>query len=144
MMCRLLRAGSVLAILVIGTSCTAARIVGRTSLVDEKGASAVPATPGVTVNFINLTGNIDESVLSVQSDPKGGYASPVLPPGKYTVEAMYPGFVIERTSVVLGKHGKKKALFALKKIHESSGKSVREALQENIPSPGEVKIKPPQ
>ena len=137
------RAACGLLILAASTGCTAARIVGRTSMVDEK-AAPLPPSAGVTLNFINLGGNIDESITSVQTDAQGKYASPVLPPGKYTVEAMYPGFVIERTSVVLKKHGKKSAPFVLKKIHETAGKSVREAQTENIPNPGEVKIKPPE
>jgi carboxypeptidase family protein len=137
------RAACWLVILAGSTGCTAARIVGKTTLMDEKSAP-LPPSAGITLNFINLSGNIDESITSVVTDAQGKYASPVLPPGKYTVEAMYPGFVIERSSVVLKKHGKKSAPFTLKKIREASGKSVREAQTENIPNPGEVKIKPPE
>ena len=39
---------------------------------------------------------------------------------------------------------KKKAPFMLKKIREGSSRSVNEAQEENIPNPGEVKIKPPE
>ncbi len=137
------QAGILLVTAVFATGCTAARIVGKTTLMDEKGV-ALPPTPGVTVNFINLSGALADSLASAQSDAKGKYESAVLPPGKYTVEAMYPGFVIERATVVLGKHGKKKAPFVLKKIREGSSRSVNEAQEENIPNPGEVKIKPPE
>ncbi len=136
------RAGCLLAIVLGSTGCTAARIVGKTTLVDEKGAPLPPAA-GVTLNFINLGAKIEESQASAQTDATGQYASGVLPPGKYTVEAMHPGFVIERQTVVLGKHGSKKAPFTLKKIREGASKSVNEAQDENIPNPGEVKIKPP-
>ncbi len=139
---KLEQVGILLFVAVFGTACTAARIVGKTTLMDEQGV-ALPPTPGVTVNFINLGGTLEDSLASAQSDVKGKYASAVLPPGKYTVEAMYPGFVIERTTVVLGKHGKKKAPFVLKKIREDAGRSLNEAQEENIPNPGEVKIKPP-
>lgn len=145
---KLHQAGCLLAI-VLGctgsTACTAARVVGKATLLDDQGvAIAAAPTPGVTVNFINLEGKLEDSIASVQTDAKGKYASAVLPPGKYTVEAMYPGYVIERTTVVLKKHGKKKAPFTLKKIRETAGRSAREAQEENIPNPGEVKIKPPR
>ena len=47
---------------------------------------------GVTLNFINLGGTLEESVPTVQTDAKGEYRSPVLPPGKYTVVGTRPGF----------------------------------------------------
>lgn len=111
-------------------------------LVDETSPPAGTPTAGVTVNFVNLTGTIEESAVSVVTDAKGEYRSPELPPGKYQVEAMTPGFIIGKTTVVLEKHGGKKALFALKKIREGKGKSVKESDTENIPNPGEVKISP--
>jgi hypothetical protein len=140
---KLRRAGCLLAVVLSGTACTAARIVGKTTLLDEKGV-ALPPTAGVTLNFINLEGKLEDSLATVQTDAKGKYESAVLPPGRYTVEAMYPGYVIEHTTVVVKKHGKRKAPFVLKKIHETSGRSVNEAQEENIPNPGEVKIKPPR
>lgn len=140
---RLLRTGWVLAILVGTGGCVKPRIVGQATLVDEKGAPIPGPAPGVTLNFVNLSGKIEESIVSVQTDAQGKYQSPELPPGKYTVEAALPGFVIETTTVVLKNHGKKKAPFVLKKIRESKGKSVKESEDENIPSPGEVRIKPP-
>jgi hypothetical protein len=118
MRCKLHQAGCLLAVVLLSTACTAARIVGKTTL--------------------------EDSLASAQTDVKGKYESAVLPPGKYTVEAMYPGYVIERATVVLKKHGKKKAPFVLKKIRETAGRSVNEAQEENIPNPGEVKIKPPR
>jgi hypothetical protein len=141
---RLLRTGWILAVLVGTGACAKPRIVGQATLVDEKGA-ARPGAPasGVTVNFVNLGGKIEESVVSVQTDAQGKYESPELAPGKYTVEAALPGYVIETTTVVLKNHGKKKAPFALRKIRESKGKAVKESEDENIPTPGDVRIKPP-
>jgi hypothetical protein len=138
-----LRGAWLLAILAGSAGCAAPRILGRATMVDENGAPLPDKASGVTLNFINLEGKIEESIPSIQTDPEGKYESPVLPPGKYTVEAVYPGYVIERTSVVLKKHGKKKAMFVMKRIREARGKSVRESKEENIPSPGEVQIKPP-
>lgn len=138
---RLKGAGLVLAILV-GSGCAAPRILGRATLVDENGGPGA-AAPGVTLNFINLQGKIEDSVATVQTDAKGEYRSAELPPGKYTVEAVFPGYVIGSTTVVLQKHGAKKAPFALKKIREAKGRSVKESQDDNIPNPGEVKIKPP-
>ncbi len=141
---RLLRAGSVLAILVGSGGCAAPRILGKATLVDENGAPIPGAVAsGVTLNFINLGGKIEDSVATVQTDAQGNYRSAELAPGKYTVEAVLPGYVIGSTSVVLQKHGTKKAPFALKKIREAKGRSVKESQEENIPNPGEVKIKPP-
>lgn len=142
---RKLRAGWLVTILVAGAGCAAPRIVGKATLVDENGTPVPgPPTPGVTLNFINLTGKIEESATSVQTDPQGKYSSPVLTPGKYSVEAALPGFVIERATIVLNKHGKKNVPFVLKKIRERKGKSVKESEEENIPNPGEVQIKPPR
>lgn len=139
---RSLGAGLVLAILVGSGGCAAPRILGRATLVDENGGPGAVA-PGVTLNFINLQGKIEDSIATVQTDAKGEYRSAELPPGKYTVEAVFPGYVIGSTTVVLQKHGAKKAPFALKKIREAKGRSVKESQDDNIPNPGEVKIKPP-
>jgi hypothetical protein len=141
---RLLHPGWVLTILMGSGGCAAPRILGKTTLVDENGAPIAGAPPaGVTLNFINLGGKIEESVSSVQTDVQGKYRSPELPPGKYTVEAVLPGYIIGRTTVVLSKHGAKEAPFVLKRIREAKGRSVKESQEENIPTPGEVKIKPP-
>ncbi len=136
------RAGLLLAVLVGSVGCAAPRILGRATLVDENGGPGT-AAPGVTLNFINLQGKIEDSIATVQTDAKGEYRSAELPPGKYTVEAVFPGYVIGSTTVVLQKHGAKKAPFALKKIREAKGRSVKESQDDNIPNPGEVKIKPP-
>lgn len=144
MSCKLHRAGWLLAILAGSAGCAAPRILGKATLVDENGAPLPEKASGVTLNFINLEGKIEESVPSVQTDEQGKYQSPVLTPGKYTVEAALAGYVIERTTVVLKKHGKKKAAFVLKKIRESKGRSVKESQDDNIPDPGEVQIKPPR
>jgi hypothetical protein len=144
-----LKTGMALTIAAVSWGCAAPRILGRTTVVDQPSASAGPkaaaGTPaaGVTVNFINLSGAIDQSFISVVSDAKGEYTSPELAPGKYTVEAMLPGYVIGHTSIELGKHGKKNAPFVLKKIGEAKGKSQKESESDNIPTPGEVKIHPP-
>ena len=140
---RLLRVGWPLAILVGSGGCAAPRIVGKATMVDESGAPLPGAAQGVTLNFINLGGKIEESISSVQTDAQGKYRSAELPPGKYTVEAAYPGFVIERATVILKKHGSKNTPFVLKKIRETKGRSVKESQEENIPNPGEVKITPP-
>ncbi len=141
---RLLGAGGLLAVLVGSGGCAAPRILGKATLVDENGAPVPGAVAsGVTLNFINLGGKIEDSIATVQTDAQGKYRSAELPPGKYTVEAVLPGYVIGRTTVVLQKHGTKNAPFALKKIREAKGRSVKESQEENIPNPGEVKIKPP-
>jgi len=141
---KLLSPAWLVALLALSAGCAAPRVVGKATLANEPGTPG-PGAPavGVTLNFINLGGTLEESIPTVQTDAKGEYRSPELPPGKYTVEAELPGYVIERTSVVLKKHGAKKAPFVLKKIREAKGKSVKEGKDDNIPTPGEVQIKPP-
>jgi hypothetical protein len=141
----LIRMGSLMMILIGSWGCGAPRILGKATLANGSAApgAGTPA-PGVTVNFINLAAAIEESVVSVETDAKGEYKSPELTPGKFVVEAMLPGHVIGKTTVVLGKHGSKKAVFALKAIGEAKSKSVNESESENIPTPGEVKIGPPR
>jgi hypothetical protein len=140
---RFLRGAWLLVIALAGGACAAPRILGKATIVDETGAPMPTPAAGVTVNFINLGGAIDESVVSVETDVKGKYRSPELKAGKYQVEAMLPGYVIAKATVVLGKHGGKNTPFAMHKIRESKGKSVKESQDENIPTPGEVKITPP-
>ncbi len=117
-------------------------VKGKITLADERGAPVADVKPeGVTVNFINLEGKIEESVVSVTTDVTGKYKSPKLVAGQYKVEAFLPGYAIE--SVTLKVKGPKKALFTLKKIKEARGKSIRESEEDNIPNPGDVQIAPP-
>lgn len=119
-------------------------IKGKIVLVDEKGTPIVDAkAEGVTVNFINLSGKLDESVVSVQSDALGRYRSPEILPGDYKVEALLSGYVIESLSVKVKKHEQKNTPVTLKKIREAKGKSLRESDDDNIPNPGDVQIAPP-
>jgi carboxypeptidase family protein len=120
-----------------------ARLVGKVKMGDEAGAPVAAKGAGVTVNFINLGSKIEDSVVSVQTDPGGRYRSPELAPGKYKVEAMYPGYVIESTNLQLKSHEHKGTDIVLKKIREARGRSVKESHEDNIPTPGEVKITPP-
>src|SRR5260370_33366595 len=88
---RLLRAGSVLAILVGSGGCAAPRILGKATLVDENGAPIPGAVAsGVTLNFINLGGKIEDSVATVQTDAQCNYRSPGLAHGKDAVRPKVP------------------------------------------------------
>jgi len=138
------RAGWLATFLAASAGCAAPRILGKATLANDQGTPG-PGAPavGVTVNFINLGGTLEESFPTVQTDAKGEYKSPVLAPGKYTVEAELTGYVIERNTVVLKQHGAQKSPFVMKKIKEVKGKSVKEGKDDNIPNPGEVQIKPP-
>jgi carboxypeptidase family protein len=120
-----------------------ARLTGKVKMADESGLPAAGKGAGVTVNFINLESKIEDSVVSVQTDPSGKYRSPELAPGKYKLEAMYPGYVIESATVQLKSHEHKGTDVVLKKIRETRGRSARESQDDNIPTPGEVKITPP-
>jgi hypothetical protein len=142
---------SVLAVLPCGlTACSSMMfwrdtlIVGKVQLVTENGAPVSDRAPtGVSINFINVTARLEESVLSAQSDAQGKYRSPKLLPGRYKIEAMLPGYVIESAEAQVKGHQHKKVPFVLKKIGEARGRSVRESDEENIPNPGEVQIMPP-
>ena len=81
MRCTLVRGGWLLVILA-GAGCAKPRIVGKTTFVDDAAAANAAGTPasGVTLNFINLEGKLEESVTSAQSDVKGNYTSTELPP----------------------------------------------------------------
>ena len=120
-----------------------ALIKGKVVLADEGGKPVPTAPEGVTVNFINTSGKIDESVVSVTSDPTGKYQSPKLQPGEYKVEAFLPGHVIETTTIKLRSHEHKGTPFTLKKIRETRSKSIKESDDDNIPNPGDVQIAPP-
>jgi len=150
---RILGAGLVFALLAGATGCGVARplllwrepaIFGKAKLLDVEGeALEVQESPGVTVNFINLEGRIEESVISVRTDEKGKYRSPELPPGEYAVEAHVPGFALEKATVRVRSHEHKKVNFELQQIREAAGHFMREGDDDNIPHAGEVQIGPP-
>jgi 5-hydroxyisourate hydrolase-like protein (transthyretin family) len=151
-MTRRLILASVLAAAIGSTGCSVFRpilfwrdtlIVGKVKLTDENGAPIMTPAAGVTLNFINVGGRIEESLLSAQTDATGRYRSPKLIAGEYKVEAMKPSFVIETVTVEVKSHDHKKVEFTLKKIRETEGRSLRESEEENIPNPGEVQITPP-
>ena len=102
---QILGAGLVFALLAGATGCGLARplllwrepaIFGKAKLLDVDGeAFKDEKSHAVTVNFINLEGRIEESVISVRTDDKGRYRSPELPPGEYAVEALARGRAAE-------------------------------------------------
>jgi hypothetical protein len=118
-------------------------IKGKVTLADEKGTPVGTPPEAVTVNFINTTAKIEESVVSVNTDALGKYQSPKLTPGQYKVEAFLPGHVIETQNVKLRSHEHKGTPFTLKKIRETRSKTLRESDDDNIPNPGDVQIAPP-
>lgn len=118
-------------------------IQGQTKLLAKEG-TAVANAQTVTVNFINLGGSIEDSLISAQTDALGKYRSPRLLPGKYSVEAMIAGFVIERTVVEVKNHEYKRVDFVLHQIGEAEGLSQKEAEEDNIRAPGQVRISRPK
>ena len=143
----------VLALLVGTTGCMVVRpllfwrsseIHGKAKLLDVEGKKLEERQPiGVTVNFINLEGRIEDSVISVQTDKKGKYSSPELPPGEYAVEAHLSGFAFHKETVRVRNHQHKKVNFELRQIREAAGHFMRESEDDNIPQAGEVQIAPP-
>ena len=119
-------------------------IHGQAKLMGE----ALPPTDAtdvpVTLNFIHQEGTLEGTLLSVETDLLGRYRSPKLVPGTYTVEAMLPGYVIERSVVVVRSHEYKRVDLALYRIGEADGKSLSEADDDNIHAPGEVQIARPK
>ncbi len=149
---KLMLAGVAVAALVVGNACAVFRpvlfwrdtlIVGKVRLTDANGAPVNTPASGVTLNFINLSGKIEESVLSAQTDALGKYRSPKLLPGSYKVEAMLASYVIESATIQVKSHEHKKGEFTLKKIREGKGRALKESEEENIPNPGDVQIMPP-
>ena len=150
---QILGAGLVFALLAGATGCGLARplllwrepaIFGKAKLLDVDGkAFKDEKSHAVTVNFINLEGRIEESVISVRTDDKGRYRSPELPPGEYAVEAHLSGFALEKETVKVRSHEHKKVNFELQRIREAAGHFMREAEDDNIPHAGEVQIGPP-
>lgn len=119
-------------------------IHGQTKLMGEALPPAAAADVPVTLNFIHQEGTLEDTLLSVETDPLGRFRSPKLVPGTYTVEAMIPGYVIERTVVVVRSHEYKRVDFNLYRIGEAEGKTLSEASEDNIPAPGEVQIARPK
>ena len=150
---KILGGGLLFATLVLMTGCALVRpalfwrepqIFGKAELLGIDGQKLENQKPsGVTLNFINLEGRIEESVLSVVTDEDGKYRSPEIAPGEYAVEALLPGFGIEKATARVRSHEHKRVNFVLRKIHEASGHFMRESAEENIPQAGEVQITPP-
>ena len=150
---RILGAGLVLAVLASSAGCGVVRpalfwreplIHGKAKLLDLNGdRHEEQDRAGITVNFINLEGRIEDSVLSVETDEDGKYRSPTLPPGEYLVEAHRPGFGFQKATVQVRSHEHKKMNFELQEIREAAGHFMRESEDDNIPHAGEVQIAPP-
>jgi hypothetical protein len=119
-------------------------IHGQARLTGEAMPSVAGTDVPVTLNFIHQEGTLEGTLLAAETDPLGRYRSPKLVPGTYTVEAMLPGYVIGRTVVVVRSHEYKRVDFDLYRIGEAEGKSLSEALEDNIPAPGEVQIGRPK
>ena len=147
------RTGILLALVAGITGCSLVRpmlfwrepqIFGKAELRQVDGQSLEDTEPsGVTVNFINLGGRIEESVVSVETDKNGKYRSPELAPGEYAVEALLRGFALEKQTLRIRSHEHKRVNFELTKIREVSGHFMREGEEDNIPQAGEVQISPP-
>jgi hypothetical protein len=150
---KILEGGLLFTMLALMTGCVLVRpalfwrepqIFGKAELLGVDGRKLENQEPsGVTLNFINLEGRIEESLLSVETNEDGKFRSPELAPGEYTVEALLPGFGIEKTTARVRSHEHKRINFVLRKIHEASGHFMRESAEENIPQAGEVQIAPP-
>jgi len=98
----------------------------------------------ITVNFIHHEGTLDDTLISVETDPLGRFRSPELLPGVYTVEAMLPGYVVAESIVEVKNHQHRKLNLTLYPIGEAEGRTMSEAEDENIKTPGQVQIGPPQ
>lgn len=119
-------------------------IHGQANLMGAPLPSTASTDVPVTLNFIHQEGTLEGTLLSVETDPLGRYRSPKLVPGTYTVEAMLPGYVIERAVVVVRSHEYKRVDLNLYRIGESEGKTLAEAGDDNIAAPGEVQIARPK
>lgn len=115
-----------------------ARIMGAPA--QPPGTEDVP----ITVNFIHHQGTLDDTLISVETDPLGKFRSPELVPGAYTVEAMLPGYVVAEAIVEVKNHQHKKLNLTLYPIGEAEGRAMTEAQEENIKAPGQVQIGKPQ
>lgn len=142
-----------LAVLALASGCSVVRpllfwrepvIFGKAKLLDVEGEPLdEQAKSGVTVNFINLEGRLEDSLVSVTTDDKGKYRSPELAPGEYAVEALLSGFALAKETVQVRSHEHRKMNFELRKIREATGHFMRESEDDNIPTAGEVQISPP-
>jgi hypothetical protein len=119
-------------------------IHGQAKLMGEPLPSTEATDVPVTLNFIHQEGTLEDTLVSVEADPLGRFRSPKLVPGTYTVEAMVPGYVIERAVVLVRSHEYKRVDFNLYRIGEAEGKSLSEALEDNIAAPGQVQIARPK
>ncbi len=119
-------------------------IHGQTKLLGEALPPTAATDVPVTLNFIHQEGTLEGTLVSVETDPLGKYRSPKLVPGTYTVEAMVPGYVIERSVVVVRSHEYKRVDLNLTRIGEADGKNLSEADDDNIHAPGEVQISRPK
>ena len=119
-------------------------IKGATHLVGEGGRPMDGDGEPITLNFIHLQGNLEDTIASVETGPLGQFVSPKLVPGTYAVEAMLPGFVIEKQVVEVRSHEHKRVDFTLYQIGESEGRSMTEADEDSIAAPGQVQIGRPK
>lgn len=139
------------ALVAIGTTgCTsmmfwrAPMIKGDARMAGEAARPTGAEDAPITVNFIHHEGTLDDTLISVETDPLGRFQSPELLPGVYTVEAMSPGYVVAESIVEVKNHQHQKLRFTLYPIGEAEGRSMTEAEEENIKTPGQVQIGPPQ
>jgi hypothetical protein len=118
-------------------------IHGDTRLIGDNGQPIDGVGEPIILNFIQLDGNLEDTLVSVETGPLGQYISPKLFPGNYAVEAMLPGFVIEKQVVEVRSHEHKRVDFTLYRIGEAEGRSLAEAEELEIAAPGQVQIGPP-
>ena len=119
-------------------------IHGDTHLIGDNGQPIDGVGEPIILNFIHLEGNLEDTFVSVETGPLGRYVSPKLFPGTYAVEAMLPGFVLEKSVVEVRSHEHKRVDFTLYRIGEAEGRSLAEADEYNIAAPGQVQIARPK
>ena len=119
-------------------------IHGDTRLIGDNAQPIDGVGEPIILNFIHLEGNLEDTFVSVETGPLGRYVSPKLFPGTYAVEAMLPGFVLEKSVVEVRSHEHKRVDFTLFRIGEAEGRSLAEADEYNIAAPGQVQIGRPK
>jgi hypothetical protein len=140
---------AVLAAAILTTGCTsmmfwrAPMIKGDARMAGQATQPAGTENQPITVNFIQHEGTLDDTLVSVETDPLGRFQSPELVPGVYTVEAMLPGYVVAESTVEVKNHEHRKLNLTLYPIGEAEGRTMNEAEEENIKAPGEVQIGQP-